>query len=694
MHPRYPHVFSPIRLGPVEIPNRFFFAPHGSSLTVGTKPSDDLAAYSSERVRDGGCGLVIVALAAHERAGRTRQPSPHPPENVAAFRALTDTVHDAGGKIFGEPFYWWGGFGQWQPLSPPGPAFGASVRQLATREQPVSTRAMNKEEIATMLGVFRRTARNMREAGFDGIMLHGSHAALIEQFVSPYFNERTDEYGGSFANRMRFPLELLAAVREAAGPGLALGIRINCDELVPGGYGADTAREVVRTICASGLVDFIDLDVGLEPQQFHFGMPTQFSASQYYRPWVEEVRGAAGDVPVMSVLGRITSMADAEAALAAGVCDIVGAARQLIAEPEFVRNARLGQEERGRVCVACNWCLASSKDGAQGCVINPASYRERLWGVATYAPAPRAAKLVVVGGGPAGLEAARVAALRGHEVVLFEARDRLGGALALWGDLPGREGYGGPVGWWQAELARLGVEVRLDQAADVATVLAEAPDTVIVATGSLYSQGGRTQFLDADIPGHDRRCVYRPEDIVLGGARPRGRVVLVDGEGAHASTGIAEMLANEGAELLYVTSGFSPVSSRLTDSHEARFVIQRMKAAGVSFAPATWVHGIGDGMITLYDVHTGEQRTEPADAVILSCGRVPQDGIARSLEGRVAQLFTIGDALAARPWAAAAYEGHRFARLIGEPGAPTTIGESFIQPEDPSVAAVPANAAR
>ncbi|MEQ1785888.1 MAG: alpha/beta fold hydrolase, partial [Acidimicrobiales bacterium] len=148
----------------------------------------------------------------------------------------------------------------------------------------------------------------------------------------------------------------------------------------------ELAREVVRTICEGGLVDFVDLDVGLEPQQFHFGMPTQFSPPQYYRPWVEKVRSAAGSVPVMSVLGRITSMADAEAALAAGVCDIVGAARQLIAEPEFVRNARLGQEERSRACVACNWCLAASRDNAQGCTINPASYRERLWGVASYSP--------------------------------------------------------------------------------------------------------------------------------------------------------------------------------------------------------------------------------------------------------------------------------------------------------------------
>src|ERR1700761_9478844 len=165
MHPRYPHIFEPIRLGPVEIPTRFFFAPHGSSLSAGTKPSDDLVAYSAERVRGGGCGLVIVALAAHER-GRTRQPSPHPTENVAAFRVLTDEIHTAGGRIFGEAFYWWGGFGQWQPLSPPAPSLGPTSRQFSYNDRSVSTHAMDRDEIEAMHAAMRQTAHNMRDAGF------------------------------------------------------------------------------------------------------------------------------------------------------------------------------------------------------------------------------------------------------------------------------------------------------------------------------------------------------------------------------------------------------------------------------------------------------------------------------------------------------------------------------------------------
>ncbi len=692
-HSKYPRVFRPIRLGPIVVPTRFFFAPHGSSLSVGTKPADDLAAYSSERVRGGGCGLVIVALAAHDRA-RTRQPSPYPPENIGAFRALADTIHDAGGKIFGEPFYWWGAVGQWQPLSPPAPSFGPSVRQFGLRDRSNSTHAMNREEIRTIQAVIRQSCANLREAGFDGVMLHGSHAAMIEQFVSPYFNERTDEYGGSFENRMRFLVEFLEAAREGCGPGMALGIRMNCDEMIHGGYGTETSREVIAEICRRGLVDFVDLDVGLEPQQLHYGMPTAFSDVETYRPFVEQVRIAAGDVPVLSVLGRITRMEQAEEALASGVCDMVGAARQLIAEPEFVQNARNGLEANSRSCIACNWCIGSSGDGAQGCTINPASYRERLWGVASFTPAPKRCKVVVAGGGAGGLESARVAALRGHQVVMFEARDALGGGLALWAKLPGREVVGEAVAWWTADMARLGVDVRLGVAATPEAVLAEQPDAVIVATGSRYSPGGRSVTCDSDLPGCDQPHVYRPEDILLYDARPSGKVLLLDGEGHHASSGVAEILARAGAQVTYVTAGFTPVSARLVDSFEARFVVARLKQAGVEFAPSQWAREIGTNHITLYDIHTGQERHVPADAVVLSTGREPVDGLARALEGKVAQLFAIGDAMAARVLAAATYEGQKFARLIGEPGAPTTVGEAFFRPDDPAINPLPADIRR
>jgi 2,4-dienoyl-CoA reductase-like NADH-dependent reductase (Old Yellow Enzyme family) len=233
-------------------------------------------------------------------------------------------------------------------------------------------------EIRGMLEAVARSTSHLRDAGFDGVMLHASHGGMIEQFVSPYFNQRTDDYGGSFGNRMRFLRESLQAAREAAGGGIAVGMRLNCDELLPGGYGTSDAREILSDVAGRGLIDFVDLDVAVEPNQLQYGMPPVFVPPQVYRPFVEKVRSAAGSIPVLSVLGRTTAIADAEAALESGVVDMIGATRSLIAEPELVKNAWYGRERRSRTCIACNWCLmAGQEGGAQGCTINPASYRER-----------------------------------------------------------------------------------------------------------------------------------------------------------------------------------------------------------------------------------------------------------------------------------------------------------------------------
>lgn len=683
MHPTYPHVFRPIKVGPVEIPNRFYFAPHGVALSVGTKPSTDFVAYSRARVEGGGCGLVVNSLTVHDR-GSVGRACPYPEENVPAFAAMADAIHAAGGKIFGELLYWWGVGGFWQPLSPPAPALAPSAVPFEFTTVTRSTSEMDTHTIRGMVAAYGQSTRNLRAAGYDGVMLHAAHGALIEQFVSPYFNHRTDEYGGSLENRMRFLVECLEAAREGAGGEIAVGMRFNCDELLPGGYDTAGAREILGRLCSSGLLDFVDLDVAVEPQQLHLGMPPVFVEPHLYKPYVEAVRSATGDVPVLSVLGRLTSVADAEATIAEGICDMVGAARALIAEPELIQNAYHDREERSRTCIACNWCMAARLDGAQGCAINPASYRERLWGVDTFTSAPRRSKVVVVGGGPGGLEAARVSALKGHDVTLFEARESPGGALALWASLPGREWYLRAIEWWMGELSRLGVSVRLGTSATASGVLAEQPDAVIVATGAPYSVGGRSGFLDADIRGHEQDFVYRPEQILLNGIRPQGKVVLLDTEGLNAGTGIAELLAVGGAEVEYVTPGFMPASTSLIASHDFRFVVMRMKDAGVTLTPGTYVRHIGDHQVTVYDVYTEAERViEGVEAVVLATGRVPDQGLARDLEGKVDQLFTIGDALAARPLATAAYEGQMFARYIGEAGAPRTVAEAYFMRDSP-----------
>ncbi|MDG2002012.1 MAG: FAD-dependent oxidoreductase [Novosphingobium sp.] len=681
-HPKYPNVFSPLKIGPVELENRYYFSPHGVPLTVGCSPSNDLVAYVTERVKDGGCGLAIVSCTAHWR-GRDYQPCPYPPEAIPAFRALADAVHDAGGKIFAQIWYHWLSTGHWQPLSPRAPSLGPSNSQFAFGGISGATHEVTHEEIRMLGDAHRQSARHLREAGFDGVEIHASHSGIIEQFFSPYYNRRDDEYGGSLDNRLRLLIETLEAVREGAGDGMAVGMRFNCDELVEGGYDTTDAHQAVKSICDRGLVDFVDLDVAMEPLQLKYGMPSVLVEEHFYKPFVEQVRSAAGDVPVLSVLGRVTRMEDAEAAINSGVCDMVGSARQLIAEPQFVARAREGTEEFGRTCIACNHCLGGMADGSFGCAINPASYRERLWGTETFSPAAKPSKVVVVGGGPGGLEAARVAARRGHTVTLLEARDQLGGALELWARLPGREFYSHAIAWWEAELDRLGVTVRKGEKASAEDVLALSPDAVIVATGGQFSREGRSGAFDREIPGADQPHVFSPEDILEGGANPQGRVVVIDGEGTHASVGIAELLGKRGAEVIMVSSNHAPYSNRVVMAFEGEPVSRRLAEANVTFRQQTWISQIGKRDLATFDPYSEWEGTiEKVDAVVLATGRESVKGLASELERKVAQIFTIGDALCVRPMATAAYEGQKFAREIGEEGAPTSIAEAFFADED------------
>jgi len=691
MHPKYPNVFKPIKVGPVQLPNRYYFSPHGLPLTVGCSPSSDLVAYCTERVRDGGCGLVILSCTVHDR-GRTYQPCPYPTHAIGAFRALAQAVHSAGGRIFAQLWYNWNAPGHWGPLAPAAPTLAPSSSQYSYGGMSNGTRSVTREEIRMMHECHRRSAANLCDAGFDGIEIHASHSGMMEQFLSPYFNRRGDEYGGGLENRMRLLAETLQITRTAAGKDMAVGMRFNCDELVEGGYGTADAHEVLEKLRARGLLDFVDLDIAMEPLQLQYGMPTVFVEEHVYKRYVQKVRAAAGDLAVLSVLGRVTRMADAEAAIAAGVCDMVGSARQLIAEPRFVKHARDGTEELGRTCIACNWCLGGMADGAFGCSVNPASYRERMWGINSFAPATRRRNVVVIGGGPAGLEAARVAALKGHEVTLLEARDQLGGNLELWARLPGREFYRHAIDWWQREIARLGVTVHKGKVAAIDDVLRLAPDAVIVATGARFSKTGRTGIADRDIPGADRPHVFCVEDILMGNVHPSGRVVVLDGEGTHASIGVAELLGRGGARVTMISSNFAPYSNRVLFAFESELAVKRMIEANVAFRPATWVRRIGANDLELFDVNSGRESTlDRVDAVVLATGRISIDAIARELEGKVEQLFTIGDALAVRPFATAAFEGQKFARLIGESNAPTSVSEAYFASDDPNDQPVPAD---
>jgi 2,4-dienoyl-CoA reductase-like NADH-dependent reductase (Old Yellow Enzyme family) len=672
---QYPHVFSPFRLGPVEIPNRVYFSPHGviQSLMV----SDEFLWYFDERAA-GGVGLLIHSTAEGAQPG----PGvllPHDDAATPAFARVADAVHGHGSRLFAQISYWLNAPGIWGANAPLRPWLAPS--QLGHFMHSSVGRAMTHEDISWMIRKFAGGVANLRRAGYDGVQLHFTHGMLVETFMSEHWNRRTDEYGGSPENRLRFPRELLEAVREAAGPDMALGIRFNCDEQLPDGFDEAGSREILSALCRDGLIDFVDLDTAVEPEQMELVIPSHHLPKFLYEPTVRAVRSAAGSIPVLSALGRITTVAEAERALAEGVCDMVGIARGLVAEPNLLRHARDGQEERSRACTGCNYCAQQLFRG-QGfaCAINPATMRERRWSPRVAPPAPTPSRVVVVGGGPAGLEGARVAAERGHDVVLLERSSELGGQYRLWGRLPGRAIMATTIPWYARELARLGVDVRLEQEATADDVLALAPDAVLVATGSQYASNGESGFIPAPIAGAAQPFVYTPEQILHDGVRPRGRVIILDDEGLNAGVGIAELLAGEGASVEIVTR-WPHVAHNLGESLEQRSILPNIRRLGVTFRPLTYVRSIGaGGELTLYDVSTKSGDTQVhCDGLVLCTLRMPRSEIAEALDGRVDQLFPIGDALGSRDHATAFYEAALFARMIGEPDAPRTFTEAYHQ---------------
>jgi 2,4-dienoyl-CoA reductase-like NADH-dependent reductase (Old Yellow Enzyme family)/thioredoxin reductase len=686
---RYPHVFNPIRLGPVEIENRFYFSPHGTLLNAGGGPSDDFAHYYAERAA-GGCGLLIhgVTVLPNEMSRR----GAYEESSVASFAAVADRVHDEGAKLFAELHYHNNGFAQWGPLTPIKPFLSPTPYQRHGEFR--VGHEMTHREIEGFVEAHRRNARNLAAAGYDGLEVHATHGVLIETFLSPYWNRREDEYGGDLNGRMRLLCEVLEAVRDGAGDDVAVGTRLVCDERLPRGLDHDGMRAVLAELVRRGLVDFVDLDESTHIEDPPLGMPGYFSDRLVYEPYVAAVREAAGDVPVLSSLGRVTTVAEAERALASGVVDMVGATRGLIAEPALVNNAREGREDRSRTCVAANWCLQSLGRGMSGCMVNPAATRERLWGARTMRPSERTAKVVVAGAGPGGLEAALIAAQRGHDVVVFEREDALGGQLRLWAAIPGREIFAITAQWYERRLQELGVDVRTGTAATAELVLAEAPDAVIVATGSQYAADGEHgDTLDA-IPGHDGEHVHTPESILEGRVALSGRVVVVDGEGLNTGAGVAELLAESGARVDVVTEGRLVARHTYLD-YEAEVINRRLRDRGVSIRTRVRVERIGAAEVVLLGLDLGQEvRLTNVAAVVLATMRRSESALLGELDGRVQQLFGVGDALGPRGVAEATFEGQKFARMIGEPGAPQTFAEAYYEPVAPEAWPSPASAMR
>ena len=659
----FDRLFSPLRIGPLEARNRIVCGAH---FTMFSEPApvfgepgyfgERLGRYLADRAR-GGAGVIIAGQAQVHPTTAYQMPNNAAAwreEAVPHFRRLTDQVHAHGALAFLQLAHNGGvNQGLWSKL----PAWAPS--DVANSLEP--PKSLEAGEIAELVDHFALSARYAAAGGFDGVEIHAAHGYLIHEFLSPRHNRRTDAYGGSEEKRLRFALEVLTAVRAAVGPRVAVGVRLVGDEeMGDGGLTAADAARIGAELERRGLVDFLDVSVGVSGIGMVRPAYVPHGCGVYA---ARAVKDAVRSVPVFAV-HRILTPEEAEGILARGDADAVTLVRALIADPEWGAKAARGASDTIRKCTGCNQgCYGNLTLGVPiTCVTNPAVGRDAELGLGTLVPAQRSKRVVVIGGGPAGLEAAWVAAARGHRVTLLERAGELGGKIRLAQRLPGRAELADFADWRAAECARQAVDIRLHSTATPEGVLALAPDAVVIATGGRASTTAPAKGPPMPVPGSAQEFVVDHE-TALRDPDALGRcVVILDVVGHIEAVGLGELLALRGVAVTVVTPFALPIC---LDRETLGYALPRAVRDGMRWRPNTAIAAIGAHEVTLVDVLSRQTETlRGVDSVVIRTHGIADDSLYLALQGRVPELLRIGDAVAVRTCDRAIFDGHLAGRRI------------------------------
>lgn len=648
---QYQYLFTPLRIGKTVVPNRVVFAAHLTNLAEENLPGPRLTAYYTARAQ-GGCGLIITEEQSVHPSDWAYQKLIHgfDPRVIPAYRRLTRSVQAYGTRIFAQinhngmqasSVY------SRRPVLGPSPLVDPIHREMC--------KELEAEEIHEIVRGYALVARHVREGGFDGAELQSSHSSLMRQFFSPYYNRRADEYGGSLEARMRFVLEVIQAVRAEVGRDFTLGIRLCGDELIPAGLTLDDVREIARRLEATGQLDFINTSVG----EFHnlYMVEGSMHTPPGYQLFVSAGIREAVKLPVFCT-GRIKDPIQAERILREGLADMVDVVRGQICDPEFTRKARAGHSEAIRLCISCNqYCIGRMGLNLRlACIQTPATGNEQHF--PAISRARKQPTLIVAGGGPAGMQAAKAAAQRGFRVTLYERQGELGGQINLLTRGPGRVEFGDASRNLQRELLETGVEVRLNSELDAAMIAEKQPDAVIIATGS--------QPAPPPIPGADLPHVANPWQVLTGEKRAQsGEYVLVyDQIGFHQATSVAELLAEQGCRVEVVTPQFY-VGGDLSITLDIELWYRRVLAHSMIMTPNCFLASLGPNSATIINNYTGQPRQIDGIALaVLVAPQIANDALYHQLQGKVKQVVRVGDCIAPRRVEHAILDGERAARAL------------------------------
>ncbi len=656
MSSQYPHLMSPLRIGPVEVRNRMVSTAHATWLGSDFRPTPALAAYHAARAK-GGIGLIIMEnsrVHPTARGGRAALEAWHE-ESIPHYRKIAEAVQEHGAKIFAQLIHTGlrtASMDTEQPIWAP-----SGVRLPWFTEVP---HQMSKAEIRELIEWWVRCAVNMKHAGMDGVEIHGAHGFLVAQFISPATNFRTDEYGGSLENRARLPLELAAAVRKAIGRDMALGFRLSADELIPNGLKLDESTQVARWLEDSGNLDYVSISHSVEYD--HMSVAQQFADMAWGpMPFVhlaEAVKRAVGDIPIIAAC-RIIEPSQAEGILRDGKADLVAMTRAHLADPDIGVKILEGRDGEIRQCIGSNQACVGRSNGERhtGCVINPEAGRELELGDIEPAGEPKA--VVVVGGGPAGMEAARVAAQRGHLVALYERGERLGGQINTLAKAPLRHEFGNIVAWMELQLRRLGVVVKLNSEATLESIRTEGAECVIVATGSLPHL---PEIAGAN--GHGPRVVT--VDDILERRVPLGkRALLLDDDNTFRAASAVEFLVDAGVETHYAVRAEG--ANSIMHPTMKPPINKRLGEKGVLYHRFSRIQEVRGGDVILVDNFSGAERVlEGVDTIVTTAPNRPDTALydALTAEDGALTVLMAGDCVAPRQVAEAIREGHLAGRSV------------------------------